>query len=68
MADDPRDYPGQQRKAETVPSKDQGDKPEATHDLLLADGSVVEHSGGIPTHIAVGDRTIPVLSATERNL
>ena len=67
MADDPRDLPGLQRKAEPVPSKDQGDdKPEATHDLLLADGSVVEHSGGIPTHVAVGDRAIPVLSVTER--
>lgn len=68
MADDPRDFPGQQRKAaDPVASKDQGDdKPEVTHDLLLADGSSVESSGGIPTHVAVGDRVIPVLSVTER--
>jgi hypothetical protein len=66
-ADDPRDIPGNQRKAEPVPSKDQADdRPEATHDLLLADGSSVESSGGIPTHVAVGDRAIPVLSVTER--
>jgi hypothetical protein len=71
-ADDPRDFPGLQRKAaEPVASKDQdqdqaGDRPEVTHDLLLADGTSVESSGGIPTHIAVGDRAIPVLSVTER--
>jgi hypothetical protein len=48
-------------------TKDQdGDRPEVTHDLLLADGTCVESSGGIPTHVAVGDRTIPVLSVTER--
>lgn len=70
-ADDPRDFavPASQRKAaDPVPSKDQdqGDRPEVTHDLLLSDGSVVESSGGIPTHVAVGDRAIPVLSVTER--
>jgi len=69
-ADDPaRDFPGLQRKAaDPVADKDQdpGDRPEVTHDLLLADGSSVESSGAIPTHIAVGDRTIPVLSVTER--
>lgn len=69
-ADDPRDIPGIQRKAaDPVPSKDQDqadDRPEVTHDLLLADGSSVESSGGIPTHVAVGDRVIPVLSVTER--
>lgn len=67
-ADDPRGFPGLPGKAATVPSKDQdqGDRPEVTHDLLLADGSCVESSGSIPTHIAVGDRVIPVLSATER--
>ena len=68
MADDPRDIPAPQRKAaEPVPSNDQADdRPEVTHDLLLADGSSVESSGGIPTHVAVGDRSIPVLSVTER--
>lgn len=66
-ADDPRDFPVNQRKAEPVPGKDQADdRPEVTHDLLLADGTSVESSGGIPTHVAVGDRTIRVLSATER--
>jgi hypothetical protein len=66
-ADDPRDIPGTQRKAEPVPPKDQADdRPEVTHDLLLADGSSVESSGGIPTHVAVGDRAVPVLSVTER--
>lgn len=42
------------------------DRPEVTHDLLLADGSAYESSGGIPTHVAVGDRSIPVLTVTER--
>jgi hypothetical protein len=66
-ADDPRDFPGPQRKADPVPPKDQdSDRPEVTHDLLLADGSPFESSGGIPTHVAVGDRVIPVLSVTER--
>ena len=67
-ADAPPDYPVPQRKAaDSVPSKDEaGDRPEVTHDLLLADGSSVESSGGIPTHVAVGDRVIPVLFVTER--
>lgn len=67
-ADSPPDFPVPQRKAaEPMPNKDEADdRPEVTHDLLLADGSVVEHSGGIPTHVAVGDRAIPVLSVTER--
>lgn len=48
-------------------SKDQADdRPEVTHDLYLADGSAVESSGAIPTHIAVGDRAIPVIHAVER--
>jgi hypothetical protein len=65
-ADDPRDFPGPQRKAEPVAAKDQGDQPEVTHDLLLADGSSYESSGAIPTHVAVGDRAVPVLAVTER--
>jgi len=68
-ADDPRDIvPATQRKAEPVPPKDQdqGDQPEVTHDLLLADGTSYESSGSIPSHIAIGDRTVPVLSVTER--
>jgi len=67
-ADDPRDYPVTPRKAaDPVAAKDTADdRPEPTHDLLLTDGSSVESSGGIPTHVAVGDRTIPVLAATER--
>jgi hypothetical protein len=69
--DDPRDIvPATQRKADPVAPKDQdqdqGDRPEVTHDLLLADGTSVESSGGIPTHVAVGDRVVPVLSVTER--
>ena len=59
-ADDTQEFPAVRSK-----SKDD-DRPPATHDLLLADGSSVESSGGIPTHVAVGDRAIPVLSVTER--
>ena len=68
-ADDGRDYPGTTRKADPVASKDQGDQgdqPDATHDLLLSDGTSVPSSGSIPTHVAVGDRVVPVLAATER--
>jgi len=70
-ADDPRDIvPAPQRKADPVPTKDQdqdqGDRPEVTHDLLLADGSSYESSGSIPSHVAIGDRVVPVLSVTER--
>ena len=68
-ADDPRDIiPASQRKADPVAPKDQdqGDQPEVTHDLLLADGTSYESSGSIPSHIAIGDRTVPVLSVTER--
>lgn len=42
------------------------DRPEPTHDLVLADGSTAESFGAIPTHVAVGDRRIPVLTVTER--
>lgn len=42
------------------------DAPPVTHDLYLADGSAVESSGAVPTHIAVGDRAIPVIHAVER--
>lgn len=53
------------------PTKDQdqdqpGDRPEDTHDLLLADGSSVGHFGGIPTHVAIGDRQVPVVYVAER--
>ena len=69
-ADDPRDFPDLQRKAAApVPSTSNDkadDRPEVTHDLLLADGSAYESSGSIPSHVAVGDRVIPVLSVTER--
>jgi len=68
-ADDPRDIAGPQRKADPVPPKDQDqadDRPEVTHDLLLADGSSYESSGSIPSHVAIGDRAVPVLSVTER--
>lgn len=55
------------RKAEPVAAKDQAeDQPDPTHDLYLADGSCVESAGAVPTHIAVGDRVIPVLRAVER--
>lgn len=66
--DDPREFPGLQRKADPVASKDQdqADRPEVTHDLLLGDGTTVESSGGIPSHVAVGDRVVPVLYVTER--
>lgn len=54
-------------KAKTADGAEvQADKPAVTHDLYLADGSVVESSGAVPTHIAVGDREIPVLHALER--
>ena len=42
------------------------DSPEPTHHLHLADGSVVDHFGAIPTHVAVGDTTVPVVNAFER--
>lgn len=55
------------KAAEPVASKEPAeDRPETTHDLYLADGSSVESAGAIPTHIAVGDRVIPVLHAVER--
>lgn len=38
-----------------------------THDLYLADGSVVESTGAIPTHYAVGDEVIPVVRVVERS-
>lgn len=51
----------------TGPAQDEEEgPPEPTHDLLLANGELVEHFGAIPTHVAVGDRTFPVLSVTER--
>jgi hypothetical protein len=61
----PADYPGTKGKAPAV-DEGQGDDLDPTHDLLLTDGSVVPSTGGIPTHVAVGDRVIPVLSVTER--
>lgn len=42
------------------------EKPAPTHDLLLANGQTVEHHGGLPTHVAIGDRVFPVLAITER--
>lgn len=55
------------KAAEPVASKDETeDRPEVTHDLYLADGSVVESSGAIPTHYGVKDRAIPVVHAVER--
>lgn len=61
MADDNQPPDRSRGKAAQV---DEG--PEITHDLLLADGSTVESSGGIPTHVAIGDQAIPVLFARER--
>ena len=51
--------PPEAAPAEAVPAA-------PTHDLLLANGDLVEHYGAIPTHVAVGDRTFPVLSVSER--
>ncbi len=34
--------------------------PEPDRVAVLADGSRFEYSGGHPTHVAVGDREIPV--------
>lgn len=56
----------QDREAADDPKRDRREGPEPTHDLLLANGQVVEHFGAIPTHVGVGDRVWPVLRATER--
>lgn len=37
-----------------------------THDLYLADGTHVEGTGAIPTHIDLGDRVVPVAWAVAR--
>ena len=50
--------------AAKVPAKDE--RPQPTHDLLLADGTTVESHGSIPTHVAIGDRVVPVRFVTER--
>lgn len=46
--------------------KHEKDTPEPTHYLHLADGSVVDHAGALPTHVAIGDKTVPVVNAFER--
>lgn len=67
----PDETPNPHVKAKEIPpvadskAKDDDQDP-ATHDLHLADGSVVESRGGIPSHVAVGDRVIRVLHAQER--
>jgi hypothetical protein len=53
-----------ERAAQAEPEA--GQPPEPTHDLLLANGETVEHYGAIPTHVAVGDRNVPVLAVSER--
>lgn len=48
-----------------APAQD-GPPPEPTHDLLLANGQMVEHYGGIPTHVDTGEGVFRVLAVTER--
>lgn len=36
------------------------------HWLHLADGTVLESEGAVPTHVAVGDKVVPVVRAYER--
>jgi hypothetical protein len=36
------------------------------HWLHLADGQVLESEGAVPTHVAVGDKVVPVVRAYER--
>jgi hypothetical protein len=38
----------------------------ATHDVYLADGRRIPHTGAIPTHYDDGDRVVPVLAVQER--
>jgi hypothetical protein len=48
------------KAAPPAPAAAEDAPPEPDHIALLADGTVHEYAGAHPTHVADGDRVIPV--------